>query len=78
MRVVFGVVGLLLALAIVGLVAKQQLRAAGTPRIGAAPAAAGASTSGTVAGTSRQVQQQIQVDLGKALEQGARKDEAGQ
>ena len=72
MRLVFGVVGLLVALAIV---AKSQLSAsgrAGTPR--AAPGAP--PDSGTDA--PRRIQQKVTADIGKALEQGARKDEAGQ
>jgi len=74
-RVVLGVVGLLVALAIVGLVAKKQLQATGQAVTTAVPGAAPASN---VAEQSRQVQQQIKADIGKALEQGARKDEAGQ
>lgn len=66
MRAVFGVVGLLVALAIVGIVAKKQLQASvGSPGT-AAPAA-----SGNVAQQSRRIQQQVQADVTKALEQGA-------
>lgn len=73
MRAVFGVVGLLVALAIVGVVAKKQLQATGTSLSQAAPAA----SAGNVAQQSRQIQQQVQTDIAKALEQGAasRKDE---
>ena len=74
MRAVFGVVGLLVALAIVGIVAKKQLQASGTSLSQAAPAA----SAGNVAQQSRQIQQQVQADVAKALEQGAavaRKDE---
>lgn len=74
MRVVLGLVGLLVALAIVVLVVKNQLQATGQSLATAAPAA----SAGNVAEQSRQVQQQIKADLGKVLEQGARKDEAGQ
>lgn len=74
MRVVFGVVGLLVALAIVGIVAKKQLQATGQVAATVAPAASGA----TVAEQSRQIQRQIQQDVTKALEQGAaaRQDES--
>lgn len=74
MRVVFGVVGLLVALAIVGIVAKKQLQATGQVAATVAPAASGA----TVAEQSRQIQRQIQQDVTKALEQGAaaREDES--
>lgn len=74
MRGVFGLVGLLVALAIVGLVVKKQLQATGQAVSAVAPAASGAN----VAEQSRQVQQKIKADVVKALEQGARKDEAGQ
>lgn len=68
MRLVFGVVGLLVALAIVAFVAKQQLRATGQV---AATAVPGAASAGNVAEQSRRMQQQIQSDVTKALEQGA-------
>lgn len=73
MRAVFGVLSVLVVLAIVGLVAKKQLQATGQAVGAAAPAASGAN----VAEQSRQLQQQIKADVTKALEQGAaRKDEA--
>jgi hypothetical protein len=67
MRIVFGVVGLLVVLAIVGVVVKKQLQATGQAVSAAAPAASGAN----VAEQSRQLQQQIKADVTKALEQGA-------
>ena len=74
MRAVFSVVGLLVVLAIVGLVAKKQLQATGQGIVAVAPAASG----GNVVEQSRQLQQQVKSDVAKALEQGAaaRKDEA--
>jgi hypothetical protein len=74
MRGVFGVVGLLVALGIVAVVAKKQLQATGQAITSAAPAA----SAGNVAEQSRQIQQQIKTEIGRALEAGARKDEAGQ
>ena len=74
MRAVLGIVGLLIALAIVGIVVKKQLQATGQAVSAVAPAASGAN----VAEQSRQLQRQIQSDVTKALEQGARKPEAGQ
>ena len=74
MRAVLGVVSLLVVLAIVGIVAKKQLQASSQVVRTIAPAASGAN----VAEQSRQVQQQFKSDLGKVLEQGARKDEAPQ
>ena len=76
MKAVFGVVSLLVALAIVGLLAARQLKAV-APSIG--PGAAGAEAasvpsfagSGTVREQSQQLQQKVQDDVKKALEQGA-------
>ncbi len=67
MRVVFGIVGLLVVVAIAGLLAKQQLQATRQSVSAVAPAASGAN----VAEQARQVQQQFKADLGKALQQGA-------
>lgn len=75
MRAIFSIVSLLAVLVVVGLVAKKQLQATGQVAAAVPPAAAGASN---VAEQSRQLQQQIKSDVGKLLEQGARKDEASQ
>lgn len=74
MRAIFSIVSLLAVLVVVGLLAKKQ-QATGQVAAAVAPAASGA---GNVAEQSRQVQQQFKSDVGKLLEQGARKDEAGQ
>ena len=73
MRVALGIVGLLIALAIVGIGAKKQLQATGQTVSGIAPAASGAN----VAEQSRQAQQQVKTDVTKALEQGAAARGAG-
>lgn len=81
MRAVFGVVGLLVALGVVGLLAVKQLRATGQAVGAALPAAAAPGASAvTVREQSRQLQQKIQSDVTRMLEQGAasRRDEAGQ
>ena len=84
MKALFGVVSLLIALAIVGLVAVKQLKAIG--RTGAPtattqadlPAVPQMSGSGTVADQSRQLQKRVADDVAKAMKQGteARKDES--
>ena len=84
MKAVFGVVSLLVALAIVGLVVVKQLKAVG--HVGGSMAAsheAGAvapqlSGSGTVREQTQQLQDKVADDVAKALSQGAaaRKDEA--
>ncbi|HKX41089.1 MAG TPA: hypothetical protein VJO99_08030 [Burkholderiaceae bacterium] len=83
MKAMFGMVSLLVVLAIVGLLAARQLKTA-APSVApgaSAAAAAGLSTSGiatggTVREQSQQIQQKVKDDVAKALEQGAaaRKD----
>lgn len=63
MRAVLGVVGMLIVVAIVGLIARSQLQAVRTD-----PAAAAASG---VRGQSQQLQRQVADDVSKALSQGA-------
>ena len=83
MRALFGVVGLLLTLAIVGIVAVKQLNAVGRS-VGAAPGASASSSTaastapaGNAAEQSRQLQDKLRSDVVKSLEQGAaRNDEA--
>lgn len=73
MRAVFGVVVLLVALAIVGMLAVKQLKATGQSVGAALPAAGGSATEATAANVreqSQQLQQRVQSDIAKALEQG--------
>lgn len=83
MKAVLGMISLLAALAIVGLLAARKLKtAAPTIAPGAsAAAAAGLATSGLASGgtvreQSQQIQQKVRDDVARALEQGAsaRKD----
>lgn len=85
MKAMFGVVSLLIALAIVGFLAARQLKTAAPSAAGGATAAAAAATgvalpdvsaSGTVREQSQQIQQKVKDDVAKALQQGAaqRKD----
>ena len=83
MRALFGVVSLLIALAIVGLVAVRQLKAVGrtgSPTAASAevPAAPQMSGSGTVRDQSRELQNKVANDAVKAMSQGAaaRNDES--
>ena len=84
MRMLFGVVSLLVALAIVGLVAVKQLKAVGRTDAPSAavpaalPAVPQMSGSGTVADQSRELQKRVADDVAKAMKQGAeaRKDES--
>lgn len=80
MRALFGVVSLLLTLAIMGIVAVKQMNAVGRS-VGAVPGAASATLPTTPAGNvgeqSRELQDKVRADVAKALEQGAaRNDEA--
>ena len=78
MKAIFGVVSLLIALAIVGFVATRQLKAVGHIA-GATPSAGtGASTppqqvsgSAPVSEQARQIETQVANDIAKAMQQGA-------
>ena len=82
MRAIFGVVSLLVVLAVVGLLMMKQLKAVNHSVSSAATQMAmpGASAApplqGTVREQSQQLQQKVANDVVKALEQGARKDES--
>ena len=77
MKALFGVVSLLVALAIVGLITVKQLKAVG--HVGGPTAAAGGdvpavpqmSGSGTVRDQSRELQNKVANDAIKAMNQGA-------
>ena len=76
MKAIFGVVSLLVALAIVGLVAVKQLKAVGqvaAPEASSAgvPLAPSMAGSGTVREQAQQLQNKVAADAVKALEQGA-------
>ena len=70
MRILFSLAGLLVVLAIVMWLARTQLKAV-VPRGAPATPAAGGGAAPTVPEQSRQMQRQIQQDIGRALEQGA-------
>ena len=81
MRAVFGVVSLLIVLAVIGGLAVQQMRASsrsiGAASLQATPPAteAGLATrpapTGNVREQSQQLQQRVRDDVSRALEQGA-------
>ena len=84
LRALFGVVGLLLALAVVGIVAVKQLNAVGrsvgsAAQVGAdasaAPQTPAAASTGTWVEQSKQIQDKVRSDVAKALEQGAARTE---
>jgi HAMP domain-containing protein len=75
MRALFGVVSLLVVLAIVLFVAKKQLQAV-APSIApaaATPSAGNSAATPTVQEQVRGVQQKVLQDVGRALEQGAQR-----
>ncbi len=76
MRAVFGVVSLLVVLAIVGILASRQLKAVRVSTDSVTGTSADAA-SATVRQQSQQIQDKIKDDIAKALEQGsARNDQA--
>jgi len=85
MKATFGLVSLLIALAIIGVVINKQLKAVGKVPVVAADGSVSqgnAAASGTVREQSQQLQEKVRSDVVKALEQGAaqgaaRQDDAG-
>lgn len=74
MKALFGLVSLLVVLAIVGMLVSRQMKAVTTL---APVAGASASAPATVTQQAQQVQQKVQDDLSRAMEQGAaRREEA--
>lgn len=73
MRGAFGLIGLLLALAVVGVVVKKQLSAVPSPVLPAPPSASAAgqpvAPGGNAVDQSRQVQEQFRQALDGALRQ---------
>jgi hypothetical protein len=84
MRAIFGMVSLLVALAVVGLLVKNQLKVVNKPVGASLPPAQSAAESppaapaaSTVRAEVQQLQQRVGSDVAKALEQGtARSQEA--
>lgn len=78
MRALFGVVSLLVALAVIGVIASRQLKAGIAPLAPTADTAASApAPAGTPAQQSQQLQSQVKDDIAKAFEAGkAQRDEA--
>ena len=75
MRAVFGLVGLVVVLAIVGMLVKTQLKSVQTLRV--APTAEAASASGgTAPATPKQASQKIADDIARAMDQGAHRRDA--
>lgn len=76
MRILFGVLGLLLTLAIIGSLAKTQLRALGltTPASSAPQTTDGVPP--VVREPTRPPQQQVQQDVDRALQQGVERNKA--
>jgi len=89
MKAMFGLVSLLIALAIVGFLAARQLKTAVPSASNGATATAAATAGvalpsvgagGTVREQSQQIQQKVKDDVAKAVQQGAeaRKDTSDQ
>jgi len=82
MRAIFGVVSLLVVLAVVGLLVVNQLKAvnhsvsSAAVQAGVPGASAASPAQGTVREQAQQLQQKVANDVIKAMEQGARKDES--
>lgn len=82
MKAIFGVMALVLVLAIVGSIAKKQLQAIGSVDSGRAAAAVGSAPSfaadpnaATVAEQAKSMQERARAETTRALEQGVQRNE---
>jgi hypothetical protein len=69
MRMILGVLALLVALAIVGYLAKTQLKAVTVAPVAGVPATQ--APAATPAQQSQQIQRRVQDDIARAMQQGA-------
>ncbi len=74
MRIIFSMVGLLVVVAIIGMLAKHELQAARVV-VPAGEAASATVLTGTPAQQSKQLQRQVTDDINKALQQGMQRNE---
>ncbi len=82
MKAIFGVLSLLVVLAIVGSIAKRQLHAVAPSSAARAAAVAGSAASfgadpdaATVAAQARSMQEQARANTARALEQGVQRNQ---
>jgi hypothetical protein len=73
MRAVFGIVSLLVALAVVGLLASRQLKAVHAPIDATVGAMSSPASAVNVREQSQQIQQRVADDVNKALAQGTQR-----
>ena len=73
MRAVLGLIGLVVALAVVGVLVKTQLKAVQAIRV--APVGVSSAPTGAVPASPRQVSRQVADDIAKAMQQGARRSD---
>lgn len=71
MRMLLGIVGLLVTLAIVGLIARVQLKQVAST----SPAAASGSASASESPSTRDLPRKIQDDLTRAMQQAPQRDD---
>jgi hypothetical protein len=81
MKALFGVVSLLVVLAVVGVLAMKQMKAVDhsvaaslPPTVAGGETTAAAPTASTVRERSQQIQQRVQDDVAKALAQGMQRN----
>ena len=71
MRAVLGLIGLVVALALVGMLVKTQLKTVQSIRV--TPADTASAPAGALPVPPRQVSKQVADDIAKAMQQGARR-----
>ena len=75
MRAIAALIGLLLVLAVVGGLLRTQLKASPSLQSPTLSTAASLPAAGTPATAARRVEKQVSDDVGRALEQGARRND---
>lgn len=78
MKAVFGIVFLVIVLAVVGWLSSRQMKAVSQAPAAAVGAASVPAGNGNVREQSQQIQDKVRNDVNNALQQGARKEEPEQ
>ena len=74
MKALLGVVSLLVALAVLGMIVSRQLKATHLSAVAALPGGREVAASGTLRQQSQQMQQRVTDDIAKAMTQGAERN----
>jgi hypothetical protein len=77
-KAVFGILSLVIVLAVIGTLAKKQLQAVGVTNVAPAVGAASAAQAATVPQQARALEDKARADTVRALQQGAQRTDAAE